>query len=323
MVITTTVTLGRRSGLAISRRKVFLSGGLGVAGLALYQQAPIFWNQFGQEMFTTIAAPEKTPKLDDWPERGLHVAWLGHATTLIRIDGFTILTDPVFSNRCGIDLLVGTMGPKRLVAPAVAIEKLPKIDLVLLSHAHFDHWDMPSLRAISNQGIPVICARETQDLLTASRWKSVRELGWRERTQEGPVTVTGVEVKHWGARVRRDTHRGYNGYVIESGRYKVFFSGDSAHTRLFEQLRGGRPIDLAIMPIGAYDPWIMNHCTPEQAIEMANWAGAQRIMPVHHQTFVLSREPVNEPIERFMTSMRGDDARVVAHTIGSEWGVIT
>jgi L-ascorbate metabolism protein UlaG (beta-lactamase superfamily) len=309
--------------LGISRRKVFLSGGLGLAGMAVYQQSPVFWDQFGEEMFKTIAAPELTPRLDTWGERGLHVAWLGHATTLIRIDGFTILTDPVFSNRCGIDLLVGTLGPKRLVAPAVEIAKLPKIDLVLLSHAHFDHWDMPSLRAISNTNIPVICARETQDLLTASRWKSVRELGWREREQVGPVSITGVEVKHWGARVRRDTHRGYNGYLIESSGHKVLFSGDTSHTRSFEQLRGGKAIDLAIMPIGAYNPWITNHCTPEQAIEMANWAGAERIMPVHHQTFVLSREPVNEPIERFMTAMRGDDARVVAHRIGAEWGAIT
>lgn len=323
MDITTTATRGRNSGLGISRRQLFFSGGLALSGYAVYQQAPIFWDQLGKEMFTAIAEPKLRPKIDGWKDRGLNVAWLGHATTLIEIDGFTILTDPVFSNRCGIDLLVGTLGPKRLVQPALAIENLPKIDLVLLSHAHFDHWDKKSLRAIAGKDIPVICARETQDLLTASRWKSVRELGWRESVQVGPVNVRGVEVKHWGARMRRDTHRGYNGYVIESGKYKVLFSGDTAHTNSFHELRGGRAIDLAIMPIGAYDPWIANHCTPEQAIEMAEWAGAERIMPVHHQTFVLSREPVGEPIERFFAKVGPDTGRVVAHEIGAEWSVIT
>jgi L-ascorbate metabolism protein UlaG (beta-lactamase superfamily) len=309
--------------LGISRRQVFFGGAVGMAGYAIYRQAPVFWDQFGDELFMEIAKPVAKPNVAAWGTSGLHVAWLGHATTLIRMDGFTILTDPVFSNRCGIDLLVGTLGPKRMVAPALVPTELPKIDLVLLSHAHFDHWDMPSLRAIAGKDVPVVCARETSDLLTASRWQSVRELGWRETAQYGPVTVRGVEVKHWGARVRRDTHRGYNGYLIESGRYKVLFSGDTSMTQTFGELKQGRPIDVAIMPIGAYNPWITNHCTPEQAIEMANLAGAERIMPVHHQTFVLSREPVEEPIERFMASIGRTPERVVAHEIGREWSVIT
>ncbi len=319
-------TPGRRSALAISRRQIFLSGApvaLGMAGYAVYRQAPIFFDQFGEELFKTIAKAPAKPNPQGWNSAGLNVAWLGHATTLIQLDGFTILTDPVFSNRCGIDLLVGTMGPKRLVEPALTIPELPKIDLILLSHAHFDHWDMPSLSALASTGIPVVCARETQDLLTASRWKSVTELSWRETVRFGPVQVKGVEVQHWGARVRRDTHRGYNGYLIEAGKYKVLFSGDTSHTKSFAELRGGKPIDLAIMPIGAYNPWITSHCTPEQAIEMAGWAGAERIMPVHHQTFVLSREPVNEPIERFMTAVGADRSRVVAEEIGREWSVIS
>ena len=312
--------------MAISRRSLFLSGApvaLGMAGYGVYRQSPVFFDQFGDELFMPIAKPPATPNPQAWKDLGLNAAWLGHATTLIEIYGFTILTDPVFSNRCGIDLFVGTLGPKRMVAPALAIPQLPKIDLILLSHAHFDHWDMPSLRALADKNIPVICARETQDLLTASRWKSVRELGWRETVQVGPVSVKAIEVKHWGARVRRDTHRGYNGYLIEGGRHKVLFSGDTSLTTTFRELKGGRPIDLAIMPIGAYNPWITNHCTPEQAIEMAGMAGAERIMPVHHQTFVLSREPVQEPIERFMTRIGADTSRVVAHEIGREWSVIT
>jgi L-ascorbate metabolism protein UlaG (beta-lactamase superfamily) len=266
-------------------------------------------------MFDPVVAAPHKPSPKDWPDTGVHVAWIGHATCLIKLDGFTILTDPVFSRRCGIDLVLGTLGPKRLVEPALTVDELPKIDLVLLSHAHFDHWDMPSLAKLASKEVPVICAKETSDLLTASRWKSVEEMAWRERKQSGPVSVTGVEVKHWGARVRRDTHRGYTGYLLESASGKILFSGDTAFTNGFRELKDGREIDLAIMPIGAYNPWIASHCTPEQAVQMADWAGAKQILPVHHRTFVLSNEPVDEPMERFLAKTD----RGVAREIGMEW----
>ncbi len=300
--------------MAISRRTAIFTSAvpavLGLGAYTVYRQAPI------------PSAPLR-PQPDIWQPKGLHAAWLGHSTTLIRIDGFTILTDPVFSPRCGIDLILGTLGPKRLVAPALTIEQLPRIDLILLSHAHFDHWDLPSLKALASKNIPIICARQTQDLLKPDQWQSVKELGWRERTQVGPVNIRAIEVKHWGARVRNDTYRGYNGYLIEAGNYKVLFSGDTAYTTQFQELRTAKPIDLAIMPIGAYNPWIANHCTPEQAIQLADWANAERIMPVHHQTFVLSSEPPNEPIERLFNKLGNNNHRAVAHQIGSQWSVIT
>lgn len=298
-----------------TRRGLLGSAVLGVGAVAIYRQAPIFWRQYAKEMFDPVLAAPHRPNPQLWPDTGVHVAWIGHATCLIKMDGFTILTDPVFSRRCGIDLVLGTLGPKRLVEPALTVEELPKIDLVLLSHAHFDHWDMPSLAQLASKEVPVICAKETSDLLTASRWKSVEEMAWRERKQMGPVAVTGVEVKHWGARVRRDTHRGYTGYLLESASGKILFSGDTAFTNGFRELKGGREIDLAIMPIGAYNPWIASHCTPEQAVQMADWAGARQIMPVHHRTFVLSNEPVEEPMERFLAKTD----RGVAREIGMEW----
>lgn len=299
--------------MAISRRTIFASAvpaALGFGAYAFYRQTP-------------AASAQLRPQPEQWQPKGLHAAWLGHATTLIRIDGFTILTDPVFSPRCGIDLIFGTLGPKRLVSPALTVEQLPKIDLILLSHAHFDHWDLPSLKALANTNIPIICARQTQDLLKPSLWKSIQELGWRERTQVGPANIRAIEVKHWGARIRNDTYRGYNGYLIEAGNYKVLFSGDTAYTTHFQELRSSNPIDLAIMPIGAYNPWIANHCTPEQAIQMADWANAERIMPVHHQTFTLSSEPLHEPIERLFNKLGNNNQRAVAHQIGSQWSVIT
>jgi len=312
--------------LAIDRRTLLTAGApalLGAGAFAVYQQAPMFWQQYKTEMFADIAQAPKQPKVLDWPDHGLHITWLGHATTLIQIDGFRILTDPVFSDRCGIDLGLLTLGPKRLVEAALPLKNLPRIDLILLSHAHFDHWDMPTLRALASPETQIICARETSDLLTASRWKEIQELGWRESAQVGPIHVKAFEVKHWGARVRSDTHRGYNGYLIESGNHKVLFPGDTAMTDNFKELRGGRAIEAAIMPIGAYNPWIANHCTPEEALRMAEWAGAERVIPIHHQTFVLSREPLNEPIERLMTGVKGETGRVVAAGIGDEWSTLS
>ncbi len=269
-------------------------------------------------MSRSIPAAEHHPTPELWPDHGLHAAWLGHATTLLKIDGFTVLTDPVFSDRCGIDVLVGTIGPKRLVKPAMAIDQLPKIDLVLLTHAHFDHWDMPSLKALARLQIPVICARKTQDLLDTPKWKSVREIGWRETLQVGPLSVRGLEVRHWGARMRTDTFRGYNGYLLKLGRYKVLFGGDTAMTPLLQEARGARPVDLAVMPIGAYNPWTQAHCNPEEAVAMANMAGAERILPIHHQTFALGVEPVHEPIERFFGELGQNTERAVAYKIGMQ-----
>ena len=113
-----------------------------------------------------------------------------------------------------------------------------------------------------------------------------------------------------------DLHRGYNGYLIEREGRRVLFAGDTAFTSDFENLRDGQPCDLAIMGIGAYQPWIHAHCTPEQAIEMANMARARFIMPVHHQTFKLSFEPLQEPIERFTAALRSELSRIALRQIG-------
>ena len=258
------------------------------------------------------------PNPKDWPDRGLYAAWLGHTTVLLKIDGMTILSDPVFSTRVGIGFGPVTLGLKRLVAPALAPTDLPKIDLILLSHAHFDHFDLPSLRRLANRGTTVITAARTSDLLHVSRYRRVRELAWGEREFAGPSEIRAIRVKHWGARMRNDTFRGYNGYTIEAGRYRVLFGGDTAYTDAFRSLKSSRPFDLAIMPVGAYNPWVHNHCTPEQAWRMANDAGAEMFLPVHHQTFPLSREPYFEPLERIQAAASPHPDRVPVHRIGQE-----
>ena len=292
----------------------------GVAGAGAWavRMAPQFLERYRQESRRAVAPAPARPNPAVWPDSGVHAAWLGHATVLIQIDGFRILTDPVFSLRAGLGLGPLTLGVKRLVAPALEIPALPKLDLVLISHCHFDHFDIPSLRRLESRGATLVIPARTSDLVRVRRWGQVKEVGWGERTRVGPVEIGAFRVNHWGARMRSDTYRGYNGYTIEAGRYRLLFAGDTAYTPAFAGLKTARPFDLALMPIGAYDPWIHYHSTPEQAWAMANDAGADRVLPIHHQTFALSREPYLEPIERMLDAAGSEAQRVTIDRIGQE-----
>jgi L-ascorbate metabolism protein UlaG (beta-lactamase superfamily) len=257
------------------------------------------------------------PDLRDWEEQELAAAWIGHATVLLRLGGQTILTDPVFSNKVGIGLGLMTGGPRRLVAPALKISELPKIDLILISHAHFDHLDRPSLARLP-KSIPVVTADQTQDLICDLGFRQVTELKWGGHTQVGSVKVTACEVKHWGARTFHDGYRGFNGYLLEAGRRRILYGGDTAYQENFKSLP---KVDLAVMGIGAYDPWIQSHANPEQALAMADHAKADFILPMHFRTFRLSQEPLGEPIERLVEAVGRDEHRVVLREVGEQWGM--
>ena len=301
-------------------RRALLGGAAAFGGALAWNWNRIPWGfvqQYIDEMGRDIHTPANKPDPKSWPDKGVHLAWLGHSTVLMKIDGVTILTDPVFSAKAGIDLFLFTIGVKRLVNPALTAQDLPKIDLILVSHAHMDHLDVPSLRALESKGTRVITARETSDLFRPDRYQSLQELGWNESTQAGPVKVTGLEVNHWGARMRTDTYRGYNGYLVQVGNRQIVFAGDTANTSNFRRLPANGKPDLAIFPIGAYNPWIQAHCTPEQAWRMANEARAEVVLPVHHQTFALSREPLKEPIERFYAAAGTADQRIGWQEIGA------
>lgn len=284
-----------------------------------FRAAPILWRRISDDRKRAVLPAPRIPRWRAWAPEGVHAAWIGHSTVLIRIDGFTILTDPVFSTRIGIKVGPVTIGMKRLVNTALPLRDLPVPDLILLSHAHMDHFDLPSLRKLENAGTTVVTAAGTSDLLRVKRYRGVHELRWDESCQIGPANIRAFEVKHWGARTRTDVHRGYNGYSIEAGRHRILFGGDTAYTDLFRKLRSAKPFDLAIMPIGAYNPWIHAHCNPEQALTMANAAGAESVLPVHHRTFQLSDEPYNEPIERLLAATGSGEDRIQVREIGEEF----
>ena len=277
------------------------------------------WREFAIESWKIPAKPSARPEPAHWDDGRLTAAWLGHSTVLINFFGIHIITDPVLFSRVGVRLPGITIGPKRLIAPALRVMDLPPIDLIVLSHAHFDHFDLRTLHRFDSRTF-VVTARRTADLLRSTRLHDVTELQWGETTWlvrgSGSVTISAFRVNHWGARVRHDNYRGYNGYVIERENHRIIFGGDTAYTERFAKLRDSRRFDLAIMAIGAYDPWIRWHATPEQAVAMANAAGAHYIMPVHHQTFQLSFEPARQPIERFEAALGDEPQRIALREIG-------
>jgi L-ascorbate metabolism protein UlaG (beta-lactamase superfamily) len=278
------------------------------------------WREWTIESWRPIAPAFTKPEPLKWNDAHVAAAWIGHATVLINFFGINILTDPVLFPRIGIRLPGFTIGPKRLTAPALHFQELPRIDLILLSHAHFDHFDLRTLHRFY-ENTRVITAPNTADLLKWTRLRDITELRWGEtkvlnidKQTKVDIAISAFQVKHWGARKQHDDYRGYNGYVMERNGRRILFGGDTAMTGSFARLR--HPIDIAIMSIGAYNPWIHSHCTPEQAVEMATAAGAKFIMPVHHQTFRLSFEPFREPIQRFQTVLRNAPERIALREIG-------
>jgi L-ascorbate metabolism protein UlaG (beta-lactamase superfamily) len=262
--------------------------------------------EFVAETHRPIHKPRFVPTPSCWDPNGITLAWLGHSTVLLNFYGLTILTDPVLFRHAGANTPLGTIGAKRLLAPALTPRQLPAVDLVLLSHAHMDHLDPATLHALP--GSPqAVTAHATADLLPRNRFKNPKTLSWGEKaritTAHGEVEIRAFEVKHSGARWSYDKYRGYNGYVLAREGKQIIFGGDTALCDSFRSLRREGPYDLAIMPIGAYQPHLCSHCTPEQAVRMAQAAGASRFAPIHFKTFPLGSEGPVEPLERLEATL--------------------
>ena len=272
---------------------------------------------FGEYNRPIAEAPHRPEPLS-WRDSELTASWLGHATVLINFFGFTILTDPTFFPRVGIRIGPLTVGPKRYVRCALQPRELPFIDLVLLSHAHMDHMDLRSLRKVRKAGF-FVTASQTADVFRWERRKNVRELAWGETCEipgrTGTAKIRAYKLRHWGARVRWDDHRTYNAYTIERNGIQICFAGDTAWTSATELGSTGQNA-LILSPIGAYDPWVRSHCNPEEAVQMANEARARYVMPIHHQTFRLSREPMDEPIRRFEGALAREPERIALNAVG-------
>jgi L-ascorbate metabolism protein UlaG (beta-lactamase superfamily) len=251
-----------------------------------------------------------------WPERvevdrlplppapvsaGLVATWVGHATVLLRSASATIITDPVFSERIGP---VSWAGPRRVVAPGVEFDAVPRVDLVLLSHDHFDHCDLPSLRRLAHRDDPLaIAPLGHRALLAGAGLRRIVELDWWQAHACAPgLEATFVPALHWCRRTPFGTNRRlWGGFAIRAGRRIAYFAGDSGYdgARFVEIGRRFGPPDLAMLPIGAYEPrWFMRsaHMNPSEAVRAHGDVGARRSLAIHWGTFQLTDEAREEPV---------------------------
>tara|TARA_R110002073_G_scaffold74400_3_gene181933 strand:- start:82 stop:1134 length:1053 start_codon:yes stop_codon:yes gene_type:complete len=255
---------------------------------------------------TPVEAPDHDAIQNPDPTR-LQVTWIGHATVLVQYGGLNILTDPVFADRASPFKRVG---PKRYSQPGLTIDQLPKLDLVLLSHNHYDHFDLDSLAKLGNTPRYVLPLKNGILLekagVTSDRYD---EMDWDDQLSHSGVTVTHVPSNHWSSRTTKDRKEMlWGGYILEfADGYRFYFVGDTGwNEALFTELGaqyGG--IDFGLIPIGAYDPrdFMRNaHCNPEEAVSIMQVMGVKQALAIHWGTFVLTAEPVDEPPVRLASA---------------------
>jgi L-ascorbate metabolism protein UlaG (beta-lactamase superfamily) len=247
--------------------------------------------------------PVETRKRVDYerpPESGLRVTWMGHSSAVLEIDGLRVLTDPVWSERVSPS---SWAGPKRFFRPPIALDELPSIDAVVISHDHYDHLDMATVKALSARGtlflVPLGIGAHLQ------RWgipaARVRELDWNEHALLNGVTFTATPSLHFSGRgVTNRNSTLWSSWVIAGPRHRVFFCGDSG---FFDGFRGiGRdhgPFDLTLISSGAYSSsWPLIHMTPEDVVQAHVDVRGQVLLPIHWGTFNLAFHDWNEPAER-------------------------
>jgi L-ascorbate metabolism protein UlaG (beta-lactamase superfamily) len=237
-----------------------------------------------------------------------HATWIGHATFAFRLGEALVATDPVFAPR---------MGPRRrLVPPGVAPDAWPPVDVVTVSHSHYDHMDLPSLRALAKRGSPLfVVPKDNAEILRGAGIERVHELAWWESVEAGGLRITLVPSQHWSMRVPWDRNaRLWGGFVYEGAEGTAYHAGDTAFAEDVFRAIGERfrRIDWAMLPIGAYDPtWFMapQHIGPEDAGRAWELLGARVFVAMHWGTFRLTDEPVGEPPERLRAwfAARGHD----------------
>ncbi len=308
-------------GIVITRREIVRTGMLAATGTFLQPAIPAVAKSANADPSTP-----STPDISAVGAKGAWVCWVGHSTVLINLFGSWILTDPVLFDNFGLRILGLTIGPRRYVQPALRVEDIPKPDIVLLSHAHIDHMDIRTLQAIAERfpnSVDVITATNTSDVIQDMPWGSLNEMDWGDRVEMHGTTLRALQVVHNGHRLpgepcraagQRRTGRSYNGYLIENNGLRIVFGGDTAYTQTFANIGGS--VDVAIMPIGAYEGYLEDHCTPEEALAMAEMMKARHVVPIHHATFRMSPEPRLEPITRLRRAARYSKTQLAMQDVG-------
>ena len=244
------------------------------------------------------------------------VTWLGHMTAMLRIDGKVILTDPWFTSYA---TPLPPFGPKRYVAPGLKLVELPKVDFIVISHNHYDHLDVPTLKALAQRNPQTVffVPLGNGELLRNNNISQVVELDWGQQADFRSLTIHCLPSQHWSKRTLTDTNKTlWASWAVTGGERRVYYAGDSGYFPGFTEIgRQLGPFDLVIVPIGAYAPRAMmleSHMNPEEAFDAASDLGASKALGVHFGTFDLSDEPLAEPPQRFLNT--GSSAPAAAPT---------
>ena len=231
-----------------------------------------------------------------------YIGWIGHATFLIKLGNTTIITDPVFSKNAGPLIF----GPKRYTEPALNLNELPKIDLFLLTHNHYDHQDMSTIRKFPYKDTKVFTALKLGKYFTKHHFKDVQELDWYQEVKFNDLKITFLPAVHWSKRSLTDTNKTlWGSFLIEYAGKKIFFACDTGYGNIYKKIgKEYGPIDLTMINIGAYDfrPMFeksIYHTSPEEALQAAQDLKSKKVLGTHWGTFVLSLEPIMEPPKRF------------------------
>lgn len=271
-----------------------------------------FWRwrlQRQREPWPSVVQNTATPHLaNQVSEDEVYVTFINHATELIQLKNLTLLTDPIFSERASP---LSWYGPKRVRPPGLTLTALPQIDVVIISHNHYDHMDLPSLQVLAQQHNPLfIVPLENKPLLENAGISKIIELDWWQTyTLNENQSITLVPAKHWSKRTFFDTNKAlWGSYMVKSHDLKIFFAGDTAispHIKLIKERLG--KVDLALLPIGAYEPrWFMkkSHINPEEAVQIHLALEARWSMGMHFGTFQLTDEGYWDPVRDLKNAMQ-------------------
>jgi len=249
-------------------------------------------------MFARRNGSKLKPAFPAIAEGQVCITWIGHASFLIQTSRTSILIDPIWAKWLKVF--------KRIKHPGLELRDLPEIDLVLVTHAHFDHLDKKTLRAVAAEQ-PIVVPEHVGNLVHGLGFNCVHELERWQSLEHEDVKVTLTPAHHWGARMLHDSHRGFGGFLIEFAGRSILHCGDSAYAAgIFPQIADRANVEIALLPIGAYDaPTKRNvHMNPEEALTAFGELRADKLIPMHYGSFRLSYEPPHEPPERLLERAR-------------------
>ena len=266
------------------------------------------WRSNRKEPVTAIIEISNEWQQIDFIKEDNFTIWIGHSTFLIKKNGLTILTDPVFSDRASP---LKNFGPKRLISPAISLDNLPQIDVITISHNHYDHLDIRSLKQLSKLNPDIIFLIPEGDMRIFNKRNivNVYDFNWWEAKTINDVVFTFTPVQHWSARGLFDRNESlWGGWHIKFSDYSVYHAGDTGYSDDFIETKNrlGSP-EYAFIPIGAYDPeWFMSesHVNPEDAVKIMQDLAANESFGMHWGTFTLTAEDTLEPRDRLFEAMK-------------------